>query len=798
MKIKRKLALAIIFALLMTMLGGCGNDAAGNGNGAGDINSNISGTKESGTDNSGENAKDTADAQQNGEATAMGRYVETVTDLSERVSGWRNRLYRLEDGSILLTDSSNAFLISKDNGETWEEDKSAWRERLIAEEKTVMNTAVGADRTIVVIHSDYDADGQYMQKCLLIKPDGTEIPVEIPMAAEEFYPDTAAIAENGRIFISVLGSDSLYEIKEDGSCEKAFTIAEGKPGLMQFQGNLLMMDGSGYQTPLFYDIEKGEYIEDEVFADFVKTDYQGGNLFNMDDGYEMYFFAGEEDILYVAGEKGLHRHVIGGSAMEQVIDGKLCSFGNPANRIQSVVLLDNNEFLALFGGGKLAKFVYDANMPTVPNEKLKVYSLKENSTVQQAVSLYQAANPEVFLEYEVGITQGSSITREDALKKLNTEIMAGEGPDVLVLDNLPIDSYIEKGFLTDLTSFINDLDGENALFGNIMDAMKMQGGVYAIPCEIQIPVIAGRESYLSNANDLEGIADMMEALRRDNPQANLMNLCTEKMFLRFYAMVCVPAWTDADGNLNRTAITEYLEQINRIYHAQMDDAPKEILNDYIIGNDNWMESFGEKREDSIYLRESLDAMDYVGSYSQLMQGTINNISSYADVISLDRVKGFEDSDWRIMSGQSSNVFFAKTILGMNAASPHTKEAQDFINLCFSRENQSALFYGLPVNKAVFEEIFTTPPDWVGEDGSYLWQGSSRGDGTEVEYVSYWPDDEALARLKSCIESVNTAYMENATIEDIVYAEGILYLQGARSLEEAADNIEKKAKLYLSE
>ena len=40
--------------------------------------------------------------------------------------------------------------------------------------------------------------------------------------------------------------------------------------------------------------------------------------------------------------------------------------------------------------------------------------------------------------------QEDGITREDALKKLNTELLSGSGPDVLILDKMPYDSYMEK------------------------------------------------------------------------------------------------------------------------------------------------------------------------------------------------------------------------------------------------------------------------------------------------------------------------------------------------------------------
>lgn len=795
--INKWISMLVLCTMLLTLLSGCGKGAAGNENGnTADGNGNM--TEESATNGSASDAKDTTDAGQGTEPTAMGRYVETVTDLSENLSGWRNRLFRLADSSIIITDSSKPFLISKDNGVTWEEEKSAWRERLIQEDKTIMDAAVAPDHTVAVIYSDYKEDGDFTQKFLLVKPDGTEIPVEIPLTTDEYYPMDTAVADNGRIFVTALGSDNLYEVKEDGSCEQFMTVQEGRPGLMRFQGNLLIMDGMGYKEPLLYDIERGEYIKDETLGDFVQTEYNGGNNFNIDDGYEMYFFPGEEDILYIAGQKGLHRHVISGSAMEQVIDGSLCTFSNPAHRIQSVILLDNNEFLALFTGTKLVRFVYDPDMPTVPNEKIKIYSLKENSTVQQAISLYQTAHPEVFLEYEIGMEQGGSVTRDDALKNLNTKIMAGEGPDVLILDNLPLDSYLEKGLLTDLTPLLGSLSGEEELFGNIVDAMKMQDGIYAMPCEISIPVIVGKEAQLSGAKDLKGIADMTEKLREDNPGKNINDLCTEKGVMRFYSMVCAPAWTDASGNLNKDAIREFLEQTNRIYHAQVDECDRDILDMYIQGNDSWMESFGEKREDSEYLRKWVNAMDYIGDYCQMAEGTVDGTLGYARTISISKVAGFEDCEWSVMNGQSSNVFCTRTILGISAASEHTEQAQDFVKLCLGKDNQTALLNGLPVNKAAFEKIFTTLPEYIEEDGAFGWEGSSRGDGTRLDFISYWPTEEQIARLRSCVESANTAYIENLILEGAVYEEGILYLRGDRSLEDAVNNIEKKVALYMAE
>ena len=52
------------------------------------------------------------------------------------------------------------------------------------------------------------------------------------------------------------------------------------------------------------------------------------------------------------------------------------------------------------------------------------------------------------------MTGEDGVTAEDAVKALNTELLAGNVPDVLVLDGLPADSYIEKGILADISEVV--------------------------------------------------------------------------------------------------------------------------------------------------------------------------------------------------------------------------------------------------------------------------------------------------------------------------------------------------------
>lgn len=502
MKTGRMSVLLLSLLVLVSCLTGCGKTGTESFLGAGNGTDGIFLDKDGGTENA-----------QTADGSAVGRYVEEAVDLADRIDGNGSGLYQLADGRIVLSDKYRPFLISEDNGKTWKEDKREWHDRMLKEGRYAFEIAVGADNTVAVIYNDgtYEPDTQKYtgkDRLLVIRPDGTENLVDMPADQADISPHKVAVANDGRIIFSISGCGDLYEVKEDGTCRYFMTAQCDYPQLMQFQGNLLFLDASDYQYPLIYDMEKQEYVEDEVLIDFLKENYPEGNSYNGTGTYQRYLFPGEEGVIYIAGKKGLHRHVLGGSAMEQIIDGGRCTLGNPSYAVKEIIMMADHTFLILFGGdrlhssemfggssdGRLIRYTYDPDAVSVSAGRLKVYSLKENDTIRQAVALFLTAYPDIAVEYEVGMEAGSSITREDALKNLNTRIMAGQGPDVLVLDDMPIDSYLEKGMLLDLSTILSSLSGEEEVFESIVQALKKEGQVPIMPCEIQLPVMMGKKN----------------------------------------------------------------------------------------------------------------------------------------------------------------------------------------------------------------------------------------------------------------------------------------------------------------
>lgn len=728
-----------------------------------------------------------------GKKQAMGRFVEELTDISDKLSGDGNRFYRLKNGSLVITDNMENFLTTRDGGATYLTDTRSWRSRMLEQNTYIISVSIGADNTVGVIYQETESEEAVLNpRLLIVSPDKTETLIESDLSLEKGSFNQVYVSEEGRVFVTVRNEEGLYEIKENGALETYLLPEEGSPESIQFQGRLMVMDGYGYEGLLIYDMEKEEYIEDEVLTDFVKENYSdrrsGGNF------YDMYFFFGEEGILYLAGEKGLYRHVIGGSAMEQVIDGNLCSLGNPAYALQGMAALDNNEFIALFEDCRLVRFTYHADIPTIPEETLRVYGLKDNEVIRQAINIYQRENPEVYIAFEFGMGEEDSVTREDALKRLNTEIMAGNGPDILLLDNMPVDSYVEKSMLLDLDSVLSSLEGEEKLFDNVIEAVKREDKVYMIPCEVRLPFMIGDEAAISSLETLEDIADMAENLRAENPEKDLLGFCSEKSIMRLFSVSSAPSWAAGENGVNKEAVEDFLKQTKRIYDAQMDGIPDKAVERYEQLAEDYMQyqkvsSF----EDSEYVRRTgYHVMDYVGGYIQLLCGAFD----YSDVVSIQKTAGFENTGWTVMKNGESHVFMAETLLGINAASKHIERAEDFLRVCLSKENQSYLYDSLSVNREAFDAFFLPEGEKEGEMYGSVVTVNEEGLGTVLVY--YRPNGEQAAELRRCLEEADTAYIENDVLETAVYEAGTSYLQGKCSLEEAVNVIEKKVAIYIAE
>ena len=776
------LAASMVFAMAGCGGGGAGTDEQGVNADIGDNSEEIGNMGESGS----------KDGNNGDGPTAMGRYVEEQIDVSEQATGAVDLCVR-EDGKLVIVDRNVGMLISDDQGATWNAETPDWLADY--QDHWISSLNMAPDGTVALTYyvGDSNSDDPDFRLALVL-PDGTQVPVEVDFPEDEMYFRQIVMGDDNRIFASSLGA--IYEIFKDGSAEKILTL-DYTPSWMWVKGNLLFIDNEWEldEAPIIYDLDKEEYITDEVLSDFVGENYKD-RIYNGTDYGAMYLLPGDDGTVYVTGKKGIHRHVLGGNMMEQILDGNLSLLSNPDYYIIDMLQLDNDVFLGLFTGGKLIKFTYDPNVPAVPENMITIYSLREDANIRQAVSLYQVKHPDVFVSYQIGMGSGDAVTREDAIKKLNTEIMAGEGPDLIVVDGLPFDSYVDKGMLLDLTDYLAQYSSVEPLFDNVIEAMKRDGKAYAAPATIAVPYIVSGGDGLENVTDLSGLAEAVEKLREENPEKDLMSIGGERGLMKRFAATSEPKWMKEDGTIERDVLGEYLEQCKRIFDAQMEGMGEEVREQYERRMERVSEYNGVDAEETEWSINS-DMLYYIGKETKMMTGWIPSQYEYTQMISIDKNKDFENTKAVPMQGQCSQVFKPNTMLAVSAASAQPEAALEFMDAFLSSEVQG-VYDGLPINQNAYDIQFTPKEEYLGENGEYGSWSSSDPDGNRVDFQSFWASDEEIADFKRKLSAVNTAYIPDLMLENAVFTQGISYMRGERSLDETLDEVEKAVAIYMAE
>lgn len=273
-------------------------------------------------------------------------------------------------------------------------------------------------------------------------------------------------------------------------------------------------------------------------------------------------------------------------------------------------------------------------------------------------------------------------------------------------------------------------------------------------------------------------------------------MVSERGILKRFAPVSEPVWIGGDGGLNRQALREFLEQCKRIYTAQDDGLKAEIIAQYGERDADLLE-FYDMDADLLEWRVTHDFFSVLTREINMASGWADSAADWREVVSISRADGFGQYAAAEMKGQCSGVFRPNTLLAVSAASGKTESVMRFFDHFLSAQVQSS-YAGLPVNQEAFDMQFTPVEEYLAEDGGYSYLSMSSVDGTRVEYVVYWPDDEQIMDLKEQMGHLQTAYIPDSVLEDAVFEQGVAYLQDKVTLEQALDEIEKKVSLYMAE
>ncbi len=469
--------------------------------------------------------------------------------------------------------------------------------------------------------------------------------------------------------------------------------------------------------------------------------------------------------------------------MEQLIDGNMNSLGAPACYPIALTMIDGQNLLvaandtnATSGTGiAVYKYTYSADTPARPDKELKMYSLYDNKEIRQSITRFQKEHTDVYVNYQAALSEENGMTVSDALKTLTTEIMAGNGPDVLLLDGMPVETYIEKGVLKDLSALIKESGG--SYFENILNAYQdAQGQMCAVPARFTIPMIQAGSAYFTPGEDLNAFTE-----RKDT----MVNMLPKNVVEKFW-YTCGAAWQKEDKTLDETKITEFLTKLKNAY-GEYDSS----LEDVNTAAGVTTEGGGTER---------IKAINFFMGDFDLAYGRCNtNFGLYGNMdYGMQQAvnEKLEDGKMDLMPGQADHVFVPSMVMGISSKSAQPEMAEEFVKYLFSQEAQKvSQSGGFPVEKESFRSVIDGH-QYEGTENLVAVGGNDEGE--VLDYAMEPTPEEEITKLTELVESLTTPALQDDVIKEAVVEQGEKVLKGEQSPEEGAAAIMQKVNIYLAE
>ena len=511
---------------------------------------------------------------------------------------------------------------------------------------------------------------------------------------------------------------------------------------------LLVEDETGTKQIRKYDLSEQiwENMENEELVQALKKTTGYGCL-AADPLAEMLYTEGEGIVKYCV-EKDETTHAIN----EEVLSGCIDTINEPITGLavqgENIVVCtagkSGSESNLYFLQKEQTKKTEKDKTDTGKNTVLKIYSLKENSMIRSSLAFFRREHTDISINYTVGYTGEDGFSVSDAIRKLNTEIMADEGPD------------------------INEKKDE--IFFNMIEGYNKESEIFCVPTTFRIPVIIGNSEVVS-AESSKAVIDQMEQqespvlTRQDFPYAAMYMFVTSDM-------------VEKDG-MNEEKLTAYYNDLLRL---------KEMGNvtDKIVGESDY--SMNQTVDIFPYGESDVPSDIYFGE-AKAGVGQIAYVDSY---IKLNSARKQADIQFDYLNKSGGNYYIPTEVLGINSRSSYKDAAKEFLSLYLTEEVQNTNTMGFSINRNSTRNsaAVTDFPQYY----STIYKNLEDTSGLDLYTLS----TDEFNELLQFVELADTPVRVDAVVTETVMEQADKILYEGLDVQTAVQTVCDKINLYLKE
>ena len=429
----------------------------------------------------------------------------------------------------------------------------------------------------------------------------------------------------------------------------------------------------------------------------------------------------------------------------------------------------------------------DAAAVTTKTE-LTLACLYLDYNLRSQIVKFNKSNP----DYRIVVKDYSEYATDDdynaGLTKLNTEIISGNVPDILVNGTeLPIGQYAAKGLLEDLWPYL-DADPEysrDKLMTQPLNAAQTDGKLYRLPIDFGVTTTVGLGKVVGEYTTWT-LADVNDALSKLPEGATVFNKYTTQAEMLQYCIAMNAGsfmnWQDGTCSFDTDEFRALLEFV-KPFPAEYD----------------WQSDSDDYESDYTRLKNGKQLL-----YPTSLSGFSDLYYTFAALNNDIRFIGFPRED-----GSSGNAFNASCTLSISTTCKDKSGAWAFIRSTLSDDYQESI-WNYPIVKSVFEakaqeamtQEYETDADGnqiLDDDGNPIpisTGGMSYGDEPMIEL--YAVTQEQYDAVLALIDSTTSFVDYDQNVLDIISDEAAGYFAGSKTVEEASKLIQSRVSLYIQE
>lgn len=371
---------------------------------------------------------------------------------------------------------------------------------------------------------------------------------------------------------------------------------------------------------------------------------------------------------------------------------------------------------------------------------------------------FNVSNGDYFVEIK-DYSQGGKVSREDALMLLSTDIISGSYPDMLFLEGMPVNTYINRGYLVELGGLMEQ-DPEFSIDDiAIADQLTMSGGIYLLGPSFGID---SRVGLYSNFGDAMGwtLDEHLEIEKGLSADAEMMYNVTKPYFLR-------------------TLCSRYMQEAI----------------DWETGSCNFdNEQFIALLEAVDSIRENPEPTDFTQVNFTLAETRLSTGTLYVAACWIGGVTAL--TNWEKRAGQRVSLvgiptpdgscgseLTIRTPIGIFSESENKEGCWEFMKYLLTSYDAEATMLqnsSIPVYAPYLELQLERTMSYVDEDGELLL------------------NEENAGRFLTLLDAIDRVSIYDETVLRIIEEESAAFFAGDRTAAEIARIIQSKLSLYVAE